>query len=58
MSQDNSIGIATGYRLGGRCSIPVKGKICFSTPQRPDPNPASYEIGTGGFFPREKAGGA
>jgi hypothetical protein len=32
----NSVGIATGYGLDTRGSIPGKGKRFFSTPQRPD----------------------
>jgi hypothetical protein len=35
-SQDNSVGIATGYRLDSWGSSPGRGKISFSTPQRPD----------------------
>jgi hypothetical protein len=34
-SQDRLLGIATGYGLDGRGSIPGKGKI-FSSAQRPD----------------------
>jgi hypothetical protein len=34
-NRDSSVGIATGYRLDGRSSIPGRDKI-FSSPQRPD----------------------
>jgi hypothetical protein len=33
---DNSVGIATGYRLDDRSSILERGKILFSSLQRPD----------------------
>jgi hypothetical protein len=53
---DTSFGIATGYGLDGRGSIPESGKKFFSTPQRPErhsgpPNPISngYQV----FSPRE-----
>jgi hypothetical protein len=36
VSRDASVGIVTGYRLDGRGSIPGRGKIFFSSPQRPD----------------------
>jgi hypothetical protein len=36
MTRNSSVGIATGYRLDGRGSIPGRGKGFFSTPQRPD----------------------
>jgi hypothetical protein len=35
-SRNCSVGIATGYGLDDRGSIPGWGKISFSTPQRPD----------------------
>jgi hypothetical protein len=34
-NQDNSVGIATGYGLDDRGSIPERGKRYFSTPHRP-----------------------
>jgi hypothetical protein len=33
---DRSVGIATGYGLDDRSSVPDRGKRFFSTPQRPD----------------------
>jgi hypothetical protein len=33
---DSSLGIATGYGMDGRGSIPGRGKSFFSTPQRPE----------------------
>jgi hypothetical protein len=35
-SRDSSVNTATGYRLGGRGSIPGRGKRFFSNPQRLD----------------------
>jgi hypothetical protein len=35
-SRDSSIGIASGYRLVDQGSIPCRGKIFFSTSERPD----------------------
>jgi hypothetical protein len=35
-NRESSIGIAAGYGLDGRDSIPDRAKIFFSTPQRPD----------------------
>jgi hypothetical protein len=48
-SRDSSVGIATSYRLDGRCSIPGKGKKIFSTSQRPDRlwGPSNLLMGTG-----------
>jgi hypothetical protein len=48
-----SVGIATGYEMDDRGSIPGRGKSFFSSPQRPDllwAYPASYSMGTGGCF--------
>jgi hypothetical protein len=36
VSQNSSVGVATGYGLDGRGSIPRSGKRFFSSPQRPD----------------------
>jgi hypothetical protein len=35
-NRDSAVGIATGYWLDGRGSIPVRGKKYFSTTRRPD----------------------
>jgi hypothetical protein len=34
--RDSSVGITTGYGLGGHVSSPGRSKRFFSTPQRPD----------------------
>jgi hypothetical protein len=34
-SQDSSVSISTGYGLDSLGSVPGRGKIYFSTPQRP-----------------------
>jgi hypothetical protein len=34
-SRDSAVGIATGYRLDGRCSIPGRDKIFLFTASRP-----------------------
>jgi hypothetical protein len=50
-SPDNSVGIAADYGLGGRGSIPSRGKNIFSSPQRPDgsgAHPPSYQLRTEG----------
>jgi hypothetical protein len=49
-SRDSSVGIATGYGLEGRGSIPGRVKI-FSSPQRPDQFWGT-PMGTGGEFLR------
>jgi hypothetical protein len=36
MGRDSSVGIATGYKLDGRNSVPGKDTRCFSTLQLPD----------------------
>jgi hypothetical protein len=44
-SRDSSVGIATGYGLGGRSSIPYRGKIfMFSTASRPALGPTQPSI--------------
>jgi hypothetical protein len=52
--RDNSVGIETGYGLGGRGSIPGRSKILFCTTQRPnrlwDP-PSLLCNGYRGLFP-------
>jgi hypothetical protein len=48
---DISIGIAAGYGLDGRGSIPGRGKTDWLW------DPASYPVGTGGSFPEFKAAG-
>jgi hypothetical protein len=56
MNRDRAFGIATGYGLGDRgvgVLVPVGSRI-FSSPRRP----ASYPVGSGGFFPGDKAAGA
>jgi hypothetical protein len=60
-SQDSSVGMATGYGLGGRGSISDKGKIFYvlhSVRTDSEAHPASYPMGTGGSFPDSKAAGA
>jgi hypothetical protein len=41
------LSIATGYGLGGRSSIPCRGKRFFSAPQRPD----RFWAHSGALFP-------
>jgi hypothetical protein len=49
---------APGYGLGGRGSVPVRGKRFFSTPERPDRHwgptqpPIQWVPDGGGEFPR------
>jgi hypothetical protein len=60
-SRDGSVVIAKGYRMGGRCSIPGRGKRLFSIPFRLDRlwSPASLlNNGYRGLFPRDKGGEA
>jgi hypothetical protein len=48
-SRDSSVGIATGYVLGGWCATPSRCKtFLFSTAFRPalGPHSASYQMGT------------
>jgi hypothetical protein len=48
-----------GYELVGQGSIPSRGKRFFSSVQtNAGAHISSYMIGTGGSFPRGKAGGA
>jgi hypothetical protein len=54
---DNLVGIATGYGLDGRGSIPGRGKRFFSTASMLA-HPASYPVGNGGSFPNGKTGRA
>jgi hypothetical protein len=59
-SQESSMDIVTGYGLGGRGSIPGKGKI-FLLPQRPDRlwcPPILLCSWYGGSLPKVKAVGA
>jgi hypothetical protein len=58
--RDNGVDIATGYGLDGRrVGVPVPvGSIIFSSLFRSDRLPASYPMGTGGYFPGGKAAGA
>jgi hypothetical protein len=62
-SRDNSVGIATRLqRMDGHGSIPGRGKIFFSLLHSVQTcygaHPASYPMGTGGFFLGCKAAGA
>jgi hypothetical protein len=51
MSRDRSVGIATGYGLDDRGSIPGGGWEFFSsTPCPAESHPASYTMGTGVLF--------
>jgi hypothetical protein len=58
-SRDSTVGIATGYGLDGRGSIPGKGQeiILRSFQTGFGTHPASYPMGTEGLFPRGKAVG-
>jgi hypothetical protein len=54
MIRDSSVSIATAYGLGGRGSIPGKGKRCsllHSVQTGSVAHPASYTMGTVGSFP-------
>jgi hypothetical protein len=58
-SRDNSVGIAMGYRMDGRGSIPDTGKTLFSSPQRPDRlwgPPSLLSNGYRRFFPVGQSG--
>jgi hypothetical protein len=58
---DSSVGIATGYGLDGRGSIPCRAKRFFSSPQLPDSlwGPLSLiSSAPGGSFTRGKPAGA
>jgi hypothetical protein len=55
--RDSSVGIATGYELDCRGSIPGRGKRFFSPPQRPDRlwgPPSLLPNGYRGLVPRDK----
>jgi hypothetical protein len=61
MSQDSSVGIATGYGLDDRMMRVrfLAGAGNFSLHHRgPEACPASYPMGTEGAFPGGKAAGA
>jgi hypothetical protein len=58
--RERSVGIATGYRLEDRGSIPVRSKKLFSSPQLPRllwAYKASSPMGVGGFLTGDKADG-
>jgi hypothetical protein len=61
-SRDISVGIATGYRLGGPGSIPSSSKCFHRFLHRVETGPgahvASCSMGTGSSFPGGKAAGA
>jgi hypothetical protein len=53
MSQDSSVGIATGYGLDGRSSISGRGKkfsLSHSVQTDSEAQPSSYTVGIGGSF--------
>jgi hypothetical protein len=54
VNRDSTAGIATGYGLDDRASIPGRDFLCFST-FRPAMGPTSYSVGTGDCFPGGKA---
>jgi hypothetical protein len=60
IAEDSSVGIAMGYGLNGRGSIPDRGKVFSShnVQTGPGTHPPSYTMGTGGFLPGGKATGA
>jgi hypothetical protein len=61
MSLDScSFGVATGYGLEGRNSIPISGRnvsILHRFPTGCGAHPTSHPVGTGGFFSRVKRQG-
>jgi hypothetical protein len=60
-SRNGSVGIAMGYGLDRRSSIPGRGKIFFSIPQRPEwlwGPPGLLSNGHRGSFYGNKAAGA
>jgi hypothetical protein len=56
LSYSNRVGIATGYKLDGRGSIPGRGRRFMSSPQGPDRLP--YPMGMPGYFSGDNAAGA
>jgi hypothetical protein len=55
---DNPVGVATGYGLAGRSSIPGSGKRFFSSPQRSNwIHPVFCPMGTGAIFLEAKRPG-
>jgi hypothetical protein len=57
----SSVGIATGYGLDGRGSIPGRGKtflILLSVKTGSEAHPVACKMGTGVSFPGVKASGA
>jgi hypothetical protein len=57
---DSSVGIATGYGLDGRGSIPGRARRFYQLHNvkiGPGAHPASYLMGTGGSFPEVKRSG-
>jgi hypothetical protein len=50
-SRDSSLGVATGYEVDGRGSIPGRSKRFFSTPRCPDRLWASYAVDMVFFLP-------
>jgi hypothetical protein len=60
MSRESAVRIVIGYRLEGRgvgVRVPIGARF-LSHPRRPNgpgAHPASYPMGTGGYFPRGKA---
>jgi hypothetical protein len=58
-NRDSSVGIATGYRLGGRGYSPDRGSdfsLLHSVQTNSGAHPASYPMGTGGSFPGDVVG--
>jgi hypothetical protein len=58
MSRDSSVGIAKGYGLDGRGSIPGDFSLLHGVHTGSGAHPAYYTMGTGGDFPGGKAAGA
>jgi hypothetical protein len=60
MSRDSSVGIATGYGLGGPGSIPSStgSSLLHGVQTESGAHSASYPMGTRGSFHGGKAGGA
>jgi hypothetical protein len=57
MSQDSTVGIATGFGLGAKVvRVPVGSRIFFLHIDQTSSGalPASDQMGTGEFFPRDK----
>jgi hypothetical protein len=60
-SRDNSVGTATGYGLEGWGSIPGRGNtfpLIRNFQAGSGTHPASYSVGTGGYFHGGKAAGS